>query len=332
MQVFWEKFNWSCESLASGLWPTHDWKLAPILGWQAGTSLMGGFRAYIWACIGDLDFFTKTYELPNSTSNSPCALCPCDSNLVPWWEFHPGARWIRMIYTHTQWLASGWKKCHLFNCPGVTILSMYPDWMHIKHLGVDKVLLGSVLWLLVHWVLPGDDVEAKLRVIWSDILRIYDQDDTPSRYGNLRLTMFTTGSTPKLKGKANEIKHLGPVLVKVWSAYMSQRMDLHKKVLTMLQLSAHLDVIVDATPGFGFDHASAVDLVSTGFAYLALFYEMSAEFKDEPVALFSLTAKAHYLMHICLLSRSCNFIGWVSLECCACVWVCSVVLVFARAC
>ena len=136
----------------------------------------------------------------------------------------------------------------------------------------------------------------------------------------------------KLKGKANEIKHLGPVLVKVWSAYMSQRMDLHKKVLTMLQLSAHLDVIIDATPGFGFDHASAVDLVSTGFAYLALFYEMSAEFKDEPVALFSLTAKAHYLMHICLLSRSCNFIGWVSLACCACVWVCSVVLVFARAC
>ena len=39
---------------------------------------------------------------------------------------------------------------------GVTILSFYPDWMHCKSLGIDKIKLGSVLYILIHFILPGD--------------------------------------------------------------------------------------------------------------------------------------------------------------------------------
>jgi len=308
MNAFWDRFNWSCKALADGLWPTELWNGAKIYSAKAGTELMGGFRAYVWAVVGDLDYYVKTLELPNSNSNSPCALCPCNSTTMPWWDFRPTAAWVYAIYTIAVWLAAGWNTCGLFGCPGVTVLSVYPDWMHVKHLGIDKVLLGSVLWVLVNWILPGDDKAAKLSVIWSDIVRIYREDNVSDRYGSLKLTMFTTGTTPKLKGKAAEVKCLGPVLVKVFEAYMNANLDLHRKILTMLQLSAHLDSIIDASVGeFALSQEAADDLVATGCSYLALFYEVSDTFKDETVALFSLTAKAHYLMHICLLSRSCNF-------------------------
>ena len=45
---------------------------------------------------------------------------------------------------------------------------MYPDLMHVKHLGVDLSLLGSALtWLLKHY-LPGT-TEENLTVIWDFI-------------------------------------------------------------------------------------------------------------------------------------------------------------------
>ena len=43
----------------------------------------------------------------------------------------------------------------MLKLPGVSILSFYPDWMHCKSLGIDKFLLGSTLYVLVHYVLDG---------------------------------------------------------------------------------------------------------------------------------------------------------------------------------
>lgn len=308
MNKFWKVFAWSMTALKEGRWPTKDAWNKPIHSSMAGKSLMGGFTAYIWGVIGDLDYFTKTLELPNSNSGSPCALCPCNSTDVPWWDFRLLAEWIRRIYTPAEWLAAGWDRCGLFRCPGVNVYSIYPDWMHIKHLGIDKVLLGSVLWLLINCVLPGNDLSAKLAVIWSDILNIYAADNVSCRYGNLKLTMFSTGSTPKLKGKAAEIKCMGPVLSKVWDAYMDTNLPMHDKISILLKMSAHLDTIVDRNASeFALNDDEATDLIATGFGYLSLFREVAEMFRNCEVALFSITAKAHYLAHSCLLSRCFEF-------------------------
>ena len=308
METFWKKFTWSMDALAEGRWPTVDWMGKAIKCVRAGTWLMGGIRMYIWKCIGDLDMWCKTIELPNSNSNCPCALCPANATTHPWWHFYPSAAWIAAIYSAAEFMASGWGTCGLFNCPGVTIHSMAPDWMHVKHLGLDKVLLGSVIWILVNWVLPGDDKDAKLKTVWNDILRIYVEDGVKCRYGGIKMTMFSTNSTPKLKGKAAEIKCLGPVLVKVFQAYMDVELGLHRKILLLLRLSAYLDAIIDRNSDkFVLEGQERDDLVATGFAFLSLFYEVSCVFKDDDIALFAITAKAHYLMHICLLSGSRHF-------------------------
>ena len=76
---------------------------------------------------------------------------------------------------------------------GVTILSFYPDWMHCKSLGIDKPLLGSVLYILIHYVLLGS-VEENLMVVWQDIQKEYEKLGSANRYGHMRQTMFTTKS------------------------------------------------------------------------------------------------------------------------------------------
>ena len=117
---------------------------------------------------------------------------------------------------------------------GVTILSFYPDWMHCKSLGIDKPMLGSTLYVLVHYILPGS-VEENLAVVWGDIESFYAELGTENRYGHMRQTMFHTKSQPKLKGKAAEVCDLGPVMVKVWEKHMNPNLQIHQKILVVLK-------------------------------------------------------------------------------------------------
>ena len=75
---------------------------------------------------------------------------------------------MTMCYTVQSWIASGLKRSVLFDIVGVTILSFYPDWMHCKALGIDKVLCGSVLWMLAHHLMPLDSPEDNLNLLWQD--------------------------------------------------------------------------------------------------------------------------------------------------------------------
>ena len=117
---------------------------------------------------------------------------------------------------------------------GVSILSFYPDWMHCKSLGIDKLLLGSTLYVLVHDVLTGS-VEENVATVWRDIETFYDELDSENRYGHMRQTMFHKKSQPKLMGKAGEVKDLGPVMVKVWEKHMNPALVIHQKILVVLR-------------------------------------------------------------------------------------------------
>ena len=128
---------------------------------------------------------------------------------------------------------------------GVSILSFYPDWMHCKSLGIDKLGLGSTLYVLVHYVLTGT-VEENVEEVWGDIESCYKKLNTENRYGRMRQTMFHTKSQPKLMGKAGEVKDLGPVMVMVWEKHMNPNLLIHQKILVVLKgfsLSWHFCVV-----------------------------------------------------------------------------------------
>lgn len=109
---------------------------------QAGELLAGGYFCVVWLLNGDLDYFRDCLNQPNATSNQPCGLCPCNTTTMPWFKFKRTASWMNSAYSISQWIAKGLNRCKLFEIRGVTNHSIFPDWMHAKHLGTDKVLTG----------------------------------------------------------------------------------------------------------------------------------------------------------------------------------------------
>ena len=151
--------------------------------------------------------------------------------------------------------------------------------------------------------MPGDP-EKNLTQIWKDIQELYEELGVDCRYGQMRMTMFTSSSQPKMKGKAAEIKDLGPVLVKLWQRYFNSRLEVHRQILAVLEASAHLDNILREHPSdFVLPDAAADDLISTGFIMCSIWYAAFQHFKALDMPLFGLTAKAHLLLHCCLLSK-----------------------------
>ena len=60
-----------------------------------------------------------------------------------------------------MWTDESWRADHahphvIFTLWCVTILSFFTDILHVKHLGVDMQIAGSVLWLLCYEILPGE--------------------------------------------------------------------------------------------------------------------------------------------------------------------------------
>ena len=77
--------------------------------------------------------------------------------LMAWTDFRtdPMAAFFAAIYTATHWRTAVGNNHPMLGLPGVSVLTVYPDWMHIKYLGTDKYFLGSVLYLMCHVLLPG---------------------------------------------------------------------------------------------------------------------------------------------------------------------------------
>ena len=266
LDIVFLKMAWSFNALWLGKHPTHDWENRPIHDRKAGTDLADGYFACVWCLPGDLDYWKGDLELPNSRSGSPCGCCPCNSSDCPWWDFRPNALWLTRIYDIQAFEDSGWNRCKLFTIVGVTVHSLHPDWMHAKHLGTDKVKLGSVLWLLVHFVVEAPDVDERLSIVWGMIQKLYKEDHVANRFGNLKMTMFTAGASSKLKGKAAEVRDLGPVLHKVWMAFYNPNLEVHRKIELVLRTGARLDAVLDEHPGaYALPRDAAADLVSTAF-------------------------------------------------------------------
>ena len=61
--------------------------------------------------------------------------------------------------------------------------------------------------------------EENLKTVWLDILDWYQRLGVDNKFAQLKPTMFSTKSSPKLKGKAGEVKDLVQVLHKVLLKY-----------------------------------------------------------------------------------------------------------------
>ena len=97
----------------------------------------------------------EEFKLAYYNSNDPCLYCPCNASTLPWRDLSFNALWIAATWTSDNWLALIPNSHVVFTIMCVTILSVVTDILHVKHLGVDTNIAGSVLWLLCYQVLPG---------------------------------------------------------------------------------------------------------------------------------------------------------------------------------
>ena len=171
----WRILIWSLDALAAGKWPLLDWDNKPfpeesVDFLKRGSPLADGYSAFVFVVRSDIEFMANHFGLNSPASNNPCALCQADRAMEsrPWTDCRSTAAWRETIWEPTAW-AEAHPQCHpLFRRAGSGIDLVYPDLMHCKHLGVDQVLLGSVLTWLVRHYLKGT-VAQNLAMVWSYI-------------------------------------------------------------------------------------------------------------------------------------------------------------------
>jgi len=164
-----------------------------------------------------------------------------------------------------------------------------------------------VLYALIHFVLPGEPAE-NLRVSFCEIQDVYRRREVKNRYAQMKLSMFFSKKGIALKGKAQEVKDMGPVLLEIWESRYNNNIKIHRQVRLILDLSVRLENIIDDMPvGMWRPPRSQSEaLMETAHAYLNVLQAASDHFKSEdagPVELFHVTVKGHFLLHICFLAK-----------------------------
>eukprot|EP00972_Heterocapsa_arctica_P103454 15245690-Heterocapsa_arctica.AAC.1 len=61
----------------------------------------------------------------------------------------------------------------------------------------------------------------------------------------MKLSMPFTKKGVVLKGKAQEVKDLGPVLLVIWEKHMNPKLRIHRLIRILLELSVRLETIID---------------------------------------------------------------------------------------
>ena len=274
---------------------------------QAGRQLAGGYCGVLWGLISDLDYLVAILKLPNFNSSRPCSLCRCSlSGANSWNDFSPEANWRNQLWTLSAWKAwAGRSRCPLFKLSYCSSLTIHLDFMHCKYLGVDQYTYASVLALLTCSILP-DSPQQNLNVLWRMIKQYYQVNGAKFQYRYMnKLTIFLRkNGAPKLRGKAGEIRHFAPVILHLWTRFMSPDMEVHQKIKLLLKFWVQMEeLITENREELAFPANDAQKFANACENMLTLHASLANHFAEEGTDLFTLTSKCHMLQLIALLAR-----------------------------
>ena len=106
------------------------------------------------------------------------------------------------------------------------------------------MLFGSAMHLLVHVIMEGEPGENTAR-LWQMIQDKYKEFGTAHRCGTMKMSMFSPGGGPKLRGTAAVVRCIGPVLHSIWEDLCKSKLRVYGQVELCLRTSAHLERILD---------------------------------------------------------------------------------------
>ena len=107
--------------------------MCDLLSSKAGDKLADGYAALVYILLGEHDYKRDNLRLKNINSANCCNRCTCNRGTTPWFDFSLYAKFIATVNTEEL-------QCPLFaDEVGITRNAVWPDWMHDKYLGTDKV-------------------------------------------------------------------------------------------------------------------------------------------------------------------------------------------------
>ncbi len=228
-----EVIAWSCRMMLLGCWPRHRhdssvWKPSDeTRRARAGQAL--GWRGGLVRIQGDWDWYHKFYDVPFWTSREMCWLCHATQD--NYMDTDEAALWRTQQRLPDQRLdeirASGVVPNPLFACPGITMRSLLPDWMHVVDLGVARDVLGNAFFDALP-LLPGLSMKAKVRHLWLCLKKHYKACPPTTPLQNLTVGMIKRpGEAPTLRCKASECRGVVPFAADFVDELAGMHMDQH---------------------------------------------------------------------------------------------------------
>jgi len=316
-RAVWEILKWSFAALATGVWPSRDHKgerypkHSPNFR-KAGTPLAGGYRGILCCFSSDLDHNSKNLFLNHWASSRPCSHCPCtnvDNDPMCWAEFRKDrAQWQGECWSNAEWRALHPLAHPILCLSGIGIRHVFPDWMHTKHLGCDKVSYGSVMHLLCYELLPGT-AEENCDQVWSECVAFYREHGIRDHYKRMKLSLFCKpraphANFPVMRGKAIEIRNLAQPLHHIWKARMTAGSTLHSQIEYMLRCSLQLENMIRThRDKYCYPPPLAAEFRSITEKYLILMSAIARTYGESGRKLFDITTKHHILWHAADSSR-----------------------------
>ena len=205
-----------------------------------------------------------------------------------------------------QWLPDEWIAAlqdafvhELFDLPGVSVLSYYPDWLHDKNLGSDQYTYGAILHVLCYEVMSGSP-EENCKQITAECF-VYWRTHPCEHFSAIRPDMFS-GNWSSLKGRAVHIRNLGPALFFVWKQHMDPRNLTHQFIKLALKKSCEMEHIVMSTCHMNkMPMDQATRLLKATVAFCGAVTKLGKEiYHPQEKHIFAYTVKFHYLIHIAL--------------------------------
>jgi hypothetical protein len=311
----WRVISWSLWWLFQGMWPTCDHLGVPYSPGSAeavlgDTPLAEGFFAVPWLFKGDIKHFSDNMGLRHCQSLRPCDFCPChrvdgeDTNFGVY-NFSINAAWKSALFSADEWRALNPERHIMFNHPWTFLsqLNVEPDELHVLHLGVNQVLLGTVLWLLVYLCLEGPPAQ-NIATVWRHVRQFYSEHAVSTQFNSLTLNSFTEAKRPRaafprLKGKGMEVQQLLDPLLSVFTKFKRVGNEDDRKTERVLAAMSEIQQIFSIHIDFYFlpptDARRVLELADRMLEDYAVLHLRAA---GRGELLFAVLPKCHWLWHL----------------------------------
>ena len=316
MDTFFAIMRWSFESMYNGTWPSHDWRGCkfPINskeGKRAGKPLANGWRGCLVQLAGDLDYYSKWFQAPRWSNHSkPCSICKATyRGHLSWRDNRLNSGWQSSTLTPTTFRSHFSPTCPIFQLPGMSSLSMAMDFMHCHHLGWLQYLFGSIIHLLVFYILPNAHLDNLAQI--GHFIKGYQKTHNtkhPYRMRLDKLTMFQPkNGFPKLRGRTADIAGLHAAMLQLWRLHMDMADVQHRQIRLVLQLNHEIqDLLETYSPTFGYmamPVGPSNEVFQKGLQMASLHNQLLEHYQNEETQVFNMTSKTHFALHALQFSK-----------------------------